>query len=126
MIHQEPPVAPSTAGDLISGHTFSEPHGRRSASFTESVLNPQGFRAAVGLDNVARRTLGIFLLLVTVFLWTTSNFLASVGSPSIYRKKWPLTWPPSVYVCRRHILEAVLRHVLQHVVFCDIFDPNIP
>ncbi|KAI0015507.1 hypothetical protein F4780DRAFT_763681 [Xylariomycetidae sp. FL0641] len=30
-----------------------------------------------GAWNVARRTLGIGLLLVTVFLWTTSNFLAS-------------------------------------------------
>ncbi len=32
-----------------------------------------GFRAWV-----ARRTLGIMLLMVTVFLWTVSNFLASV------------------------------------------------
>ncbi len=39
-----------------------------------------GFRAVVGLENVARRTLGIAMLLTTVFLWTTSNFLASVGA----------------------------------------------
>lgn len=36
-------------------------------------------RAKFGLMGVARRTLGIILLLVTVFLWTASNFLASVG-----------------------------------------------
>ncbi|KAK7735670.1 hypothetical protein SLS53_007411 [Cytospora paraplurivora] len=36
-----------------------------------------GLRAKLGLAGVARRTLGIALLLVTVFLWTTSNFLAS-------------------------------------------------
>jgi len=30
---------------------------------------------------VARRTLGIALLLLTVFLWTLSNFLASVSYP---------------------------------------------
>lgn len=36
-----------------------------------------GLRAKLGLAGVARRTLGISLLLVTVFLWTTSNFLAS-------------------------------------------------
>ena len=28
---------------------------------------------------LARRTLGIVLLLITVFLWTASNFLASVS-----------------------------------------------
>lgn len=33
--------------------------------------------ARLGLQGVARRTLGITLLLVTVFLWTLSNFLAS-------------------------------------------------
>lgn len=38
-----------------------------------------GFRAGVGLENVARRTLGMLLLGVTVFLWTSSNFLASVS-----------------------------------------------
>lgn len=36
-------------------------------------------RAKFGLMGVARRTLGIILLLVTVFLWTASNFLASVS-----------------------------------------------
>src|SRR5690349_9209329 len=36
-------------------------------------------RARMGLMGVARRTLGIILLLVTVFLWTASNFLASVS-----------------------------------------------
>lgn len=38
-----------------------------------------GFRASVGLENVARRTLGIIMLLTTVLLWTASNFLASVS-----------------------------------------------
>lgn len=42
-------------------------------------------RAKFGLMGVARRTLGIILLLVTVFLWTASNFLASVSlmNPSV-------------------------------------------
>lgn len=31
------------------------------------------------IGGVARRTLGIILLLTTVFLWTVSNFLASVS-----------------------------------------------
>jgi solute carrier family 35, member F5 len=36
-----------------------------------------GLLASLGLGGFARRTLGIILLLVTVFLWTASNFLAS-------------------------------------------------
>lgn len=43
-----------------------------------SIKN-MGFRAGVGLENVARRTLGMVLLGVTVMLWTSSNFLASVS-----------------------------------------------
>jgi len=39
-------------------------------------------RAQFGLQGVARRTLGIALLLVVVFLWTLSNFLASVSIAS--------------------------------------------
>lgn len=40
-----------------------------------------GLGARIGLAGVARRTLAICLLLVTVFLWTLSNFLASVSEP---------------------------------------------
>ncbi|KAI7781827.1 thiamine-repressible mitochondrial transport protein thi74 [Diaporthe eres] len=36
-----------------------------------------GLLASLGLGGFARRSLGITLLLVTVFLWTASNFLAS-------------------------------------------------
>lgn len=39
---------------------------------------PKGWKARLGLGGVARRTLGFGLLMVTVFLWTLSNFLASV------------------------------------------------
>lgn len=46
-----------------------------------------GFRAGVGLENVARRTLGMVLLGVTVLLWTSSNFLASV---SIFLSLFPV------------------------------------
>lgn len=45
-----------------------------------------GLLASLGLGGVARRTLGICLLLVTVFLWTLSNFLASVS----YSPKHPV------------------------------------
>ncbi|ERS95795.1 hypothetical protein HMPREF1624_07871 [Sporothrix schenckii ATCC 58251] len=46
-----------------------------------------GFRARIGLAGVARRTLGISMLMVTVFLWTASNFLASfIFSDNTYSK----------------------------------------
>lgn len=53
--------------------------GARSASRARSNTASSGLRARLGLMGVARRTLGIVLLLVTVFLWTLSNFLASVS-----------------------------------------------
>lgn len=40
--------------------------------------SPKGWKARLGLGGLARRTLGFGLLMVTVFLWTLSNFLASV------------------------------------------------
>jgi hypothetical protein len=45
------------------------------------------------LGGLARRTLGIILLLSTVFLWTVSNFLASVrsNSPSLPIRRKKLT-----------------------------------
>jgi hypothetical protein len=57
---------------------------RRSLSSARSNKRARGFRAGVGLEGVARRTLGIILLLVTVVLWTGSNFLASVSNLDIY------------------------------------------
>lgn len=51
----------------------------RDRSLSPSPVPKKGFRTSIGLGGVARRTLGICLLLVTVFLWTSSNFLASVG-----------------------------------------------
>lgn len=43
------------------------------------------FRERLGLASIGRRSLGIFFLLVTVFLWTLSNFLASVSLPILCR-----------------------------------------
>lgn len=40
---------------------------------------PKGWKSRLGLGGVARRTLGFGLLMVTVCLWTLSNFLASVS-----------------------------------------------
>ncbi|KAE9373515.1 hypothetical protein N431DRAFT_337117 [Stipitochalara longipes BDJ] len=62
-------------------------------SSSRSAAKPRGFRAGVGLQNVARRTLGIFLLFVTVFLWTGSNFLASyIFADNTYSKPYFVTY----------------------------------
>ncbi|POR36754.1 Putative vacuolar membrane protein [Tolypocladium paradoxum] len=70
-----------------------------AASPGSSMLVPspspekEGFRASMGLAGVARRTLGICLLLVTVFLWTLSNFLASfIFSNHTYDKPFFLVY----------------------------------
>jgi len=59
-------------------------HTRRSGSSCRPGRGVRRFRAGIRLGNVARRTLGIILLLVTVVLWTGSNFLASVSDPHVY------------------------------------------
>jgi solute carrier family 35 protein F5 len=56
--------------------------GASRASVRSTATNASkgsSLRGKLGLLGVARRTLGITLLLVTVFLWTVSNFLASVS-----------------------------------------------
>jgi hypothetical protein len=82
MSAQQPPVPPMVAEEFAG--RFSDHHERLSMSSSRLALKPQGFRAGVGLANVARRSLGIFLLLVRVFLWTASNFLASVSCSSLF------------------------------------------
>ena len=85
-------------------------------------------RSGPGLNGVARRSLGIGLLLIVVFLWTASNFLASVcvlpsrsGLQHADGRRLlcyvvrcfrcdGLTYHSCVadYLCRRYIFQAVL------------------
>ncbi|KAL6878951.1 hypothetical protein J3F83DRAFT_711715 [Trichoderma novae-zelandiae] len=81
----------------------SDGFGRRRASLgaaslatTASGHGPAptvGFREGLGLAGIARRTLGISFLLLTVFLWTLSNFLASfIFSDETYDKPFFLVY----------------------------------
>lgn len=72
----------AVAGLGLERRRMSSAAAATGFSLHESYSSPEkgGLRARMGLSGVARRTLGISLLLVTVFLWTTSNFLASVGA----------------------------------------------
>jgi hypothetical protein len=96
---------------------------RLSHSMTTS-LKPKGFRGQVGMENIPRRTLGIFLILVTVFLWTASNFLASVSQSRTGVGVLELIKPP-VYPRRQQLLKTVFRHLYQHSILCYIAHPNI-
>ncbi|KAJ5042925.1 uncharacterized protein L3040_004315 [Drepanopeziza brunnea f. sp. 'multigermtubi'] len=96
MSAQEPPVLLGVAAEELPRDQSMEYHNRQSAASVRPALKPlkpRGFRALVGLENMARRTLGIFLLLVTVILWTASNFLASyIFADKTYSKPYFVTY----------------------------------
>lgn len=76
-----PHAPPAVAADftmpvLLGDETLRRPP-RTSSSSLRSLASVQKNNAPT-LGGFARRTLGIILLLVTVVLWTTSSFLASV------------------------------------------------
>jgi hypothetical protein len=60
-----------------------EGHDHISMASSQSLKHRGGFKKGLGLENVARRSLGLFMLTITVFLWTSSNFLASVSNISM-------------------------------------------
>ena len=70
----------SRRSSLGSIHSLNE---MTSSQLSSRGSAKGGFRAKLGLGGVARRTLGIALLMVTVILWTVSNFLASVGPAAL-------------------------------------------
>lgn len=122
MSAQEPPVPVTVADDFtLQDGRGSGQHDVRSVSPVRSFKSASGFRAGVGLENVARRTLGIILLLVTVFLWTASNFLASVSvTNAIITSLQTLTSCIVVYLCGQHLLEAIFCDLSQYLVLCHL------
>lgn len=75
-------MAPGSENMTDAERRFSEDAAEMAASIgsmrAPSPSPLKGWKARLGLGGVARRTLGFGLLMVTVFLWTLSNFLASV------------------------------------------------
>ncbi|KAH6680670.1 hypothetical protein B0J14DRAFT_470291 [Halenospora varia] len=90
-----------------------------TGSNTNSLKGGGGFRGSVGLENVARRTLGIILLLVTVLLWTASNFLASyIFADNTYSKPYFVTYINTSFFAISLIpifLRVVHKHGFAHV-----------
>jgi hypothetical protein len=60
--------------------------GNNAATMNASEENVPAAMRGIGL---ARHTLGLLLLLVVVFLWTTSNFLGSVCVPPAHQERFP-------------------------------------
>ncbi|KAI1473537.1 hypothetical protein K445DRAFT_314906 [Daldinia sp. EC12] len=72
-------------------------------------LGPKG-----GVRNMARRTLGISLLLLTVFLWTASNFLASyIFSDHTYDKPFFLVYM-NTSVFALSMIPISIKYVIQN------------
>ncbi|CAM1508142.1 Fc.00g049900.m01.CDS01 [Cosmosporella sp. VM-42] len=100
-----------------------------TASITSSIQlrSPpkDGFRERLGLAFIGRRTLGIIFLLVTVFLWTLSNFLASsLFSDNTYDKPFFVVYvnstffgisliPRSIAYLRRHGIKGLRQDAVQ-------------
>ncbi|KAL4722772.1 hypothetical protein ACLX1H_010010 [Fusarium chlamydosporum] len=59
------------------GHNANDVAVPSSPLLESRSTSPVGLRARLGLRGVARRTVGFALLLLTVFLWTLYNFIAS-------------------------------------------------
>ncbi|MCJ1298699.1 hypothetical protein MMC08_001489 [Hypocenomyce scalaris] len=93
------PVPPAAAdGTVIPGleRDYARVGGSRRSSSSPSLQNSvsgSGILVKPSLLGLARRTLGITLLLVTVILWTTSNFLAStIFADDSYSKPYFVTY----------------------------------
>ncbi|KAK0752377.1 hypothetical protein B0T18DRAFT_318523 [Schizothecium vesticola] len=81
---------------------------------TTSTKGPSSLRARLGLLGVARRTLGILLLLFTVFMWTLSNFLASyIFSDNTYSKPFFLVYA-NTSLFAVSLVPMGVRYVLQN------------
>ncbi|KAI1001487.1 hypothetical protein K3495_g6713 [Podosphaera aphanis] len=86
--------APDMPGPLFCTHEReNNPRTSEKSSKFRSMLRPSNLKVEFGIKNVARRTLGIFLLLLTVLLWTSSNFLASyIFADNTYSKPYFVTY----------------------------------
>ncbi|KZL82954.1 vacuolar membrane protein [Colletotrichum incanum] len=110
-------IAPESHGRLPR-RSFSSTD-RLSASVastnrSRSTVRSSGWQAKMGLGGVARRTLGISLLLVTVLLWTISNFLASyIFSDHSYNKPFFVVYM-NTSVFAVSLVPMLVRFLMQH------------
>ncbi|KAK3299279.1 uncharacterized protein B0H64DRAFT_337103 [Chaetomium fimeti] len=113
----------SVTASMLSAADFEPPLSRSpstaamtSDSRTTGTNTSRGsnIREKLGLGGVARRTLGIGLLLVVVFLWTTSNFLASyIFSDGTYNKPFFLVYV-NTSCFAFSLIPLTIRYVMQN------------
>ncbi|AEO62626.1 uncharacterized protein THITE_2061844 [Thermothielavioides terrestris NRRL 8126] len=95
-----------------------EPLLARSSSLATMTAGGGGssMREQLGLAGIARRTLGIALLLVVVFMWTLSNFMASyIFSDGTYNKPFFLVYV-NTSCFAVSLIPLAIRYVLKHGV----------
>ena len=98
----------------------SPPAGTRTGSTAPASSGAHNdIPAAMRGLGIAKHTLGLLLLLLVVFLWTTSNFLGSVGDPTLFglrgHRRLPLLTSPVVNIRRRHLCQTFLPDLSQWV-----------
>lgn len=100
--------------NLSSSITSLRSAGAASSTSRHGGGGIHALTSKLGLGGVARRTLGMTLLLVTVFLWTTSNFLASyIFSDHTYDKPFFVVYiNTSVFAIS--LLPMLVRFIQQH------------
>ncbi|KAK2028536.1 hypothetical protein LX32DRAFT_400891 [Colletotrichum zoysiae] len=87
-----------------------------STNRSRSTVRSSGWQAKMGLGGVARRTLGISLLLLTVLLWTVSNFMASyIFSDHSYDKPFFVVYM-NTSVFAVSLIPMLVRFLMQHGV----------
>ncbi|KXH28109.1 hypothetical protein CSIM01_09042 [Colletotrichum simmondsii] len=107
--HDRPPRRSFSSTDRLSASVASTNRSR-------STVRSSGWQAKMGLGGVARRTLGISLLLVTVLLWTISNFLASyIFSDHSYDKPFFVVYM-NTSVFAVSLIPMLVRFLMQHGV----------
>ncbi|CAI0648301.1 unnamed protein product [Colletotrichum noveboracense] len=111
-------IAPDHARDTRRSFSSADRMSQSVASTnrSRSTVRSSGLQAKLGLAGVARRTLGISLLLVTVLLWTISNFLASyIFSDHSYDKPFFVVYM-NTSVFAVSLVPMLVKFVMRHGV----------
>lgn len=111
--HHELSHSPTPSSRRRSQSRSVELLARGTSQLSSTSANSSSLRAKLGLLGVARRTLGIILLLFTVFLWTISNFLASyIFSDDSYSKPFFLVYV-NTSLFAVSLIPMVIRYVMK-------------
>ncbi|KAL2141401.1 hypothetical protein VTI28DRAFT_2445 [Corynascus sepedonium] len=95
---------------------FRSPSAATTSCSRTSTTSGSSIKQKLGLGGVARRTLGITLLLIVVFLWTLSNFLASyIFSDGTYNKPFFLVYV-NTSCFALSLIPLTIRYVMQNGV----------